>query len=68
MMLTFTLVLEKVTTNALRYEEVGADGRPVSADAALLGKMYVRKAAFVGEPPKTLVATITYDAEAKAPP
>ena len=57
---TITLVLDRETKGALRYQEVGPEGNPRQSDAdgALCGTIYFRKAAMDGKPPKGLKVTI----------
>jgi len=54
------MVLEKETKGAVRYQEVGQGGSPLKGDEAIVGTLYIRKAAFNdGEPvPKSLTLSI----------
>jgi len=62
---TFAFLNE--TKGALRFEEVGTDGKPVPMDKAVVGSLYFRKTRFgevsaswasEGKPPALIVLTI----------
>ena len=61
---TVTFVIERETTGALRYAESDAKGKPIDLkgpkgmDAAVVGTLYIRKAALDGKMPKSLSITI----------
>jgi len=62
---TVTFTLERETPGALRYAEVdGKSGKPIDLkgpkgmDAAVVGTLYIRKAALDGKMPKSLSITI----------
>jgi hypothetical protein len=58
--LTVRFAQERETKNAIRFMEVDAAGKPVDADTAHVGTLYVKKRAFEGANPQTLDVTITY--------
>ena len=60
--ITYTLALEKVTKGAIRYQEITADGTPISIDeGAKVGSQYVRKSALDGDAPQRLHVEITVE-------
>jgi hypothetical protein len=51
--------LEYTTPGAIRYQQVGADGKVFSiAAGAPVGTLYMRKSAFAGDPPEKLTVSI----------
>jgi hypothetical protein len=50
------------TPGALRYRETDDKGNPIHGDqeGALIGDLYLRKAAISGDPPKKITVTIEY--------
>jgi hypothetical protein len=52
------MTLEKSTPGTFRFTEVTDDGEPTPRDATFIGKLYVRKEAFTGEPPENITVTI----------
>jgi len=51
--------LEKTTPGAIRYQQIGADGKKFSiAEGAPVGTLYMRKSAFAGDPPEKLTVSI----------
>lgn len=55
---TVRLVLEKTTKGALRYVEVGDDGREAMLIDATIGTLYIRKSAMAGQAPTVIDVTI----------
>jgi len=58
--MTLRFAFEKETKGAVRFQEVGEDGKPAFAPS--VGTLYVRKSALAeGKIPQTLTVTITTD-------
>jgi hypothetical protein len=59
---TVKFALEKLTPGALRYAEVDDEGKTIKGDAngALIGSLYLRKAAMGNEVPKQFSVTINF--------
>ncbi len=50
------------TKRMFRFEEVTADGNLPSTDDRVIGKLYVHKRIFDGNPPPTFTVTLTWEA------
>lgn len=61
-MRTITFTLERETKGAVRYAELDASGRVIDTrtnmDAAVVGTLYIRKAALDGQIPVRIKVTI----------
>ena len=59
---TVKFKLEKLTPGALRYAEVDETGNPVKGDVngALIGSLYLRKAAMGNDVPKQFTVTLSF--------
>ena len=57
---TVTFKLEKQTPGALRYAETNEQGHPIKGDdeGAMIGSLYLRKAAMNGKVPESLTITV----------
>ena len=56
-MLEASMTLERETKGAVRYQEV-RDGTPVDIHDAVIGTLYIRKAALTGPVPKYIRVTV----------
>lgn len=58
--IVFELAYEKATKGTNRYQEVTADGTPISIEeGAKVGSLYIRKSALDGDTPQRLHVEIT---------
>ncbi len=55
---TVKMLLERETKGAVRYMEVGTTGQQLELADALIGTLYIRKAALSGHIPDAIYVTI----------